>query len=40
MEKLGFDKIDIDPQGNLLGYMGSGEKLIAFDGPHGYCRNW
>ena len=32
MEKLGFDKIDIDPQGNLLGYMGSGEKLIAFDG--------
>ena len=25
MEKLGFDKIDIDPQGNLLGYMGSGE---------------
>ncbi|GAF38280.1 peptidase [Agrilactobacillus composti DSM 18527 = JCM 14202] len=32
MEKLGFDKIDVDPMGNLLGYMGNGKKLIAFDG--------
>jgi len=29
---LGFDKIEIDPLGNLLGYMGSGKTLIAFDG--------
>lgn len=32
MEKLGFDKVEFDPQGNLLGYMGTGKKLIAFDG--------
>ncbi|MGY3749803.1 YgeY family selenium metabolism-linked hydrolase [Vagococcus acidifermentans] len=32
MEKLGFDKVEVDPQGNLLGYMGTGETLIAFDG--------
>jgi len=32
MRRLGFDKVEIDPIGNLLGYMGSGEKLIAFDG--------
>ncbi len=32
MRKLGFDKVEIDPQGNLLGYMGSGKTLIAFDG--------
>ncbi|WP_163653811.1 YgeY family selenium metabolism-linked hydrolase [Listeria sp. PSOL-1] len=32
MEKLGFNKIEIDPMGNLLGYMGEGERLIAFDG--------
>ncbi len=31
MEKVGFDKVEIDPMGNILGYMGSGEKLIAFD---------
>ena len=31
MEKLGFDKVTIDPMGNVLGTMGSGEKLIAFD---------
>ena len=30
--KLGFDKVEIDPQGNLLAYMGSGKTLIAFDG--------
>ncbi len=32
MRKLGFDKVEIDPQGNLLGYMGTGKTLIAFDG--------
>jgi len=32
MRMLGFDKIEIDPLGNLLGYMGSGKTLIAFDG--------
>lgn len=32
MEKLGFDKIVIDGMGNILGYMGNGEKLIGFDG--------
>ena len=31
MEKLGFDKVDIDPMGNILGYMGSGSTLIGFD---------
>jgi len=32
MRNLGFDKVEIDPMGNLLGYMGTGETLIAFDG--------
>jgi len=32
MQKLGFDKVEIDKMGNLLGYMGSGKTLIAFDG--------
>ena len=32
MRKLGFDKVEIDPMGNLLGYMGKGKTLIAFDG--------
>ena len=32
MRRLGFDKVTIDPLGNLLGYMGSGKTLIAFDG--------
>ena len=32
MRSLGFDKVEIDPMGNLLGYMGSGKTLIAFDG--------
>jgi len=32
MRKLGFDKVEIDGMGNLLGYMGSGKTLIAFDG--------
>ena len=32
MEALGFDQAWIDPEGNALGYMGTGEKIIAFDG--------
>ncbi|HXK99765.1 MAG TPA: YgeY family selenium metabolism-linked hydrolase, partial [Acetomicrobium sp.] len=24
MEKMGFDRIDIDPMGNILGYVGNG----------------
>ncbi len=31
MKKVGFDRVEIDPMGNILGYMGTGEKLIAFD---------
>jgi len=31
MELVGFDSVEIDPMGNILGYMGSGERLIAFD---------
>ena len=45
MRKLGFDKVEIDPMGNLLGYMGTGETLIAFDGHIdtvgiGQIENW
>jgi putative selenium metabolism hydrolase len=32
MRDLGFDKVEIDPMGNLLGYMGTGKTIIAFDG--------
>lgn len=31
MIALDFDKVEIDPMGNVLGYMGSGKTLIAFD---------
>ncbi len=31
MEKVGFDRIEIDPMGNLLGYLGHGKHLIAMD---------
>ena len=31
MEKVGFDKAWIDPQGNVLGEMGTGEIQIGFD---------
>ena len=45
MEKVGFDKVEIDPQGNVLGYMGNGPRIIAFDGHIdtvgiGEIRNW
>ena len=32
MKKLGFNKIDIDPMGNILAYIGTGSHLIAMDG--------
>jgi putative selenium metabolism hydrolase len=32
MEKVGFDKIEIDPMGNILAYIGNGKHLIALDG--------
>ena len=31
MRKLDFTKVEIDPMGNGLGYMGTGKTLIAFD---------
>ncbi|ABZ75212.1 peptidase dimerisation domain protein [Shewanella halifaxensis HAW-EB4] len=31
MEKVGFDKVEIDPMGNVLGYVGHGPHLIAMD---------
>jgi putative selenium metabolism hydrolase len=32
MKKLGFDEAGIDKMGNVIGYMGNGKTLIAFDG--------
>ncbi len=31
MEKVGFDRVEIDPMGNILGYIGHGSHLIAMD---------
>ena len=31
MEKLGFDKVEIDGLGNVIGWMGTGDKIIAID---------
>ncbi|MDR1885402.1 MAG: M20/M25/M40 family metallo-hydrolase, partial [Synergistaceae bacterium] len=31
MERAGFDRVEIDPMGNILGYIGSGGRLIAMD---------
>ena len=31
MKDLGFDKVQIDPMGNVMGWMGKGKTLIAFD---------
>ena len=31
MEKVGFDKVEIDGLGNVIGWMGEGEKIIAID---------
>ncbi len=32
MEKVGFDKVEIDPMGNVIGTIGHGKRLIAMDG--------
>lgn len=31
MEKVGFDKVEIDKMGNILGYIGNGKHIIAMD---------
>jgi putative selenium metabolism hydrolase len=31
MEAVGFDRVEIDPMGNVLGYIGNGSRLIAMD---------
>ncbi|MDR3302857.1 MAG: YgeY family selenium metabolism-linked hydrolase [Treponema sp.] len=32
MKKVGFDEAGLDKMGNVIGYMGKGKTLIAFDG--------
>ena len=32
MEDLGYDRVEFDPLGNVLGYLGSGPRLVALDG--------
>ena len=32
MENIGYEKVWVDPMGNLFGRMGSGEKILAIDG--------
>jgi putative selenium metabolism hydrolase len=31
MKAVGFDEVTIDPMGNVLGFMGTGDKIIAYD---------
>jgi putative selenium metabolism hydrolase len=31
MERLGYDKVEVDGLGNVIGWMGEGEKIIAID---------
>ena len=31
MEMVGFDRVEIDPMGNILGFIGKGKHLIAMD---------
>ena len=45
MIKVGFNKIEIDPMGNILGYIGTGKHLIAMDAHIdtvgvGEIKNW
>ncbi len=45
MEKVGFDKVEIDPMGNILGYIGHGKHIIAMDAHIdtvgiGEIKNW
>ncbi len=32
MERLGYDEVTIDPQGNVIGRIGNGPRIIALDG--------
>ena len=32
MERLGFDEVKVDGLGNVMGFMGTGDKIIAIDG--------
>lgn len=32
MKKVGFDEVRIDDMGNVMGFMGKGDKIITFDG--------
>ena len=45
MERIGFDEIKVDPMGNLIGRIGNGPHIIAFDGhvdtvTCGDLKNW
>jgi putative selenium metabolism hydrolase len=45
MEDVGFDKVEIDPMGNVMGYVGHGKHLIAMDAHIdtvgiGNIKNW
>lgn len=45
MEEVGFDKVEIDPMGNIMGYLGHGKHLIAMDAHIdtvgiGNLKNW
>ena len=45
MERVGFDKVEIDPMGNVLGYIGHGPRLLAMDAHIdtvgvGNIKNW
>jgi len=31
MEKLGYDRVEVDGLGNVIGWLGQGEKIIAID---------
>ena len=35
MEKLGYDKVEFDKLGNVIGWMGTGDKIIAIDSQIG-----
>ena len=31
MEKLGYDKVEVDGLGNVIGWMGTGDKIIVIN---------
>ena len=39
MEKLGYDKVEFDKLGNVIGWMGTGDKIIAHRLPHRHRRH-